>query len=128
MGRCGDFDVAFGGGMAEDCIFCRIASGEIPSDILYRDDRAFVIRDINPRAPVHLLVMPVEHFTHLTNMSEETSALVGHLFFVAQRMARREGVDESGYRLAVNQRDDAGQDIDHLHVHLLGGRRLGPVG
>ena len=114
--------------MAEDCIFCRIAGGEIPSEILYRDDRAFVIRDINPRAPVHLLVMPVEHFTHLTNMSEETSALAGHLLFVAQQMARREGVDETGYRLAVNQREDAGQDIDHLHVHLLGGTRLGPVG
>ena len=114
--------------MAQDCIFCRIASGEIPSDILYRDDRAFVIRDINPRAPVHLLVMPVEHFTWLTTMSEESEALVGHLVYVAQQMARREGVDASGYRLAVNQRDDAGQVIDHLHVHLLGGKRLGPVG
>ena len=114
--------------MVGDCIFCRIAGGEISSEILYRDERAFVIRDINPVAPVHLLVMPVEHFTYLTNMSEETSALVGHLLFVAQQMAVREGVDASGYRLAINQRDDAGQDIDHLHVHLLGGTRLGPVG
>ena len=114
--------------MDPNCIFCRIAAGEIPSDILYRDDRCFVIRDINPAAPVHLLVMPVEHFTYLTNMTEETSALIGHLYFVAQQMARREGVDESGYRLSINQHDDAGQDIDHLHVHLLGGARLGPVG
>ena len=114
--------------MAGDCIFCRIVRGEIPSEILYRDARCFVIRDINPAAPVHLLVMPVEHFTYLTNMSEETSALVGHLLFVAQQMAVREGVDASGYRLSINQRDDAGQDIDHLHVHLLGGTRLGPVG
>ena len=114
--------------MADDCIFCRILRGEIPSEILYRDERAFVIRDINPAAPVHLLVMPVEHFTWLTTMSEESSGLVGHLVYVAQQMARREGVDESGYRLSVNQRDDAGQVIDHLHVHLLGGTRLGPVG
>ena len=114
--------------MVGDCIFCRIAGGEISSEILYRDDRAFVIRDINPRAPVHLLVMPVEHFTWLTNMSEETRVLAGHLLYVAQQMARREGVDEAGYRLAVNQREDAGQEVDHLHVHLLGGTRLGPVG
>ena len=114
--------------MAQDCLFCRIASGEIQSDILYRDDKAFVIRDINPRAPVHLLIMPVEHFTHLTTMTEETAPLVGHLFFVAQQMARREGVDATGYRLAVNQRDDAGQTFDHLHVHLLGGKLLGPEG
>ena len=72
--------------------------------------------------------MPVEHFTHLTTMTEETSPLAGHLFFVAQQMARREGVDATGYRLAVNQRDDAGQTVDHLHVHLLGGKRLGPEG
>lgn len=114
--------------MDPNCIFCRIAAGEIPSEILYRDERVFVIRDINPVAPVHLLVMPVEHFTHLTTMSEETEAMVGHLLFVAQQMAVREGVDGSGYRLSVNQRDDAGQDIDHLHVHVLGGARLGPVG
>ena len=114
--------------MVADCIFCRIVRGEIPSEVLYRDDRAMVIRDISPRAPVHLLVIPVEHFTWLTNMSEESEALIGHLFFVAQQMARREGVDESGYRLAINQRDDAGQEIDHLHIHLLGGKRLKPVG
>ena len=114
--------------MDPDCIFCRIASGEIPSEILYRDDRVFVIRDINPAAPVHLLIMPVEHFTYLTNMSEETEALMGCLLFVAQQMARREGVDESGYRLSVNQREDSGQEVAHLHMHLLGGRRLGPVG
>ena len=114
--------------MAEGCIFCRIVRGEIPSEILYRDERAFVVRDINPRAPVHLLVMPVEHFTYLTNMSEKTSSLVGHLVYVAQQMARREGIDESGYRLSVNQRDDAGQEVDHLHVHVLGGQRLGPIG
>lgn len=114
--------------MVEDCIFCRIVRGEIPSEMLYRDERVFVVRDISPRAPVHLLVMPVEHFTWLTNMSAESEALIGHLFFVAQQMAVREGVDESGYRLSVNQRDDAGQDIDHLHVHVLGGARLGPIG
>ena len=114
--------------MPSDCIFCRILQGEIPGEVLYRDDRCFVIRDINPRAPVHLLVVPTEHFVFADDHSEAAEPMIGRLFTVAQQMARTEGIFEPGYRLAVNQGDEGGQTIDHLHLHVLGGRRLGPEG
>ena len=114
--------------MPEDCLFCQIAKGEAPSDILYRDDTSFVIRDINPRAPTHLLVMPLQHFTYLRNVTADTEPLVGHLFSVADEMARREGIADGGYRVAINQGDNAGQTFPHLHLHVLGGKTLGPEG
>ena len=114
--------------MAEECIFCKIAGGEIAADILYRDDNCFVIRDIHPSAPVHLLIIPNRHFTYLIGLTPNARSMVGGLFAVVQEMATREGVDSTGYRLVINQRSDAGQDIAHLHLHLLGGRRLGRMG
>ena len=111
--------------MSEECIFCRIAGGEIPSEILYRDDLAFVIRDIRPRAPVHLLVMPIEHVTYLASFTQEREALVGHLLMVARDMAAQEDLTERGYRLVVNQGPDSGQEVPHLHMHVLGGSRMG---
>ena len=114
--------------MAQDCLFCRMAGGEIPVDTLYRDDRCFVLRDIHPRAPVHLLIIPLQHFEYPKDMTEASEALVGHLFTVAREMAQREGVATEGYRLATNQGDNAGQTIPHLHLHLVGGRKLGPEG
>ena len=113
--------------MSEDCIFCKIGAGEIESEILYRDDICFVIRDIAPKAPVHLLVIPNRHFTLLEGLTSADYAMVGGMFAAAGELAGSEGVDSSGYRLIVNQGADAGQAVDHLHLHVLGGRRLGPM-
>lgn len=114
--------------MAKDCIFCRIASGEVKSDILHRDDHCFVVRDIAPKAPVHLLIIPRQHFTYLAGMSAEHYTMIGAMFDAAWLMAEREGVLDGGYRLVVNQGDNAGQQVPHLHLHLLAGRRLGAMG
>jgi len=113
--------------MADDCIFCKIRTGEIKSEILYHDDTCFVVRDIMPRAPTHLLVIPNQHFTHLSNLMSSYSVMVGSMVEVAEEMARREGIVESGYRLVVNQGNDSGQQVPHLHLHLLGGGRLGEM-
>ena len=114
--------------MAADCIFCNIGSGEVKSDILYRNDGCFVIRDIAPKAPVHLLVVPERHFTYLTGLTVEDSEMLGGMFAAASEMARREGVEDSGYRVVINQGHDAGQQVPHLHLHLLAGRPLGAMG
>ena len=114
--------------MAEECIFCSIGRGELPSDLLYRDEQAFVIRDINPKAPTHLLVLPFEHVTYLASFTQDREALLGHLMLVAWEMAQREGLTESGYRLVINQGSDSGQEVPHLHLHVLGGSRLGAMG
>ena len=107
-----------------DCIFCKIPRGEIESQILYRDDRVYVIRDVNPRAPVHLLIIPIEHQASLAYVGPGQVPAMGQIFVVAEEMARREEVTLSGYRLVLNQGPDADQHIAHTHVHLLGGKRL----
>ena len=114
--------------MADDCIFCRIIRGEIPSDTLRRDDTVIAIRDINPRAPTHALVIPLEHLPYLDTISEEREALLGHILLVGRDVARTEGLMESGYRLSINQGPDSGQLVPHLHLHVLGGRQLGAEG
>ena len=114
--------------MAQDCIFCRIGWGTVESDILYRDDNCFIIRDIAPKARVHLLVIPNEHFTYLTGLDPQHFPMIGGMFKAAEEMARREGLGGSGYRLVINQGEDAGQMVDHLHLHLLGGNRMGAMG
>lgn len=114
--------------MSEDCIFCKIRDGEIPSDMLYRDDDCFVIRDINPAAPTHLLIIPTRHFTYLSGLTAEFLPVIGRMFDVAKQMAECEGIAESGYRLIINQGNDSGQEVPHLHLHLIGGRRLGAMG
>jgi histidine triad (HIT) family protein len=111
-----------------DCIFCKIESGEIPGDFLHRDEVCFVIRDIAPTASTHLLVIPNEHFTHLDGLDPKRADMVGHMVMVARQMAQAEGIADSGYRLVINQKDDAGQLIDHLHLHVLGGEKLGRMG
>ena len=112
----------------EDCIFCKIHRGVIDNEILYQDDNCFVIRDISPRAPVHLLVIPLSHITRSTDLEINDSAIVGGMFKVAADMAIREGISETGYRLIVNQGDNAGQVVPHLHLHVLGGKSLGGMG
>ena len=114
--------------MPEDCIFCKIGGGEVQSDILHHNDSCFVIRDIDPKATVHLLIIPHQHFTYLTGLTQEFYPVLGGMFAAAQEMAQREGVGDTGYRLIVNQGDHAGQQVTHLHLHLLAGKPLGGMG
>jgi len=107
-----------------DCIFCKIVTGEIPSDTLYQDEEAIAFRDINPQAPVHVLIIPREHVASLADLTESRSTLMGHMVDVANQLAKKEGVSESGYRLAINCGEQGGQLVPHLHLHLLGGRQL----
>ncbi len=107
-----------------DCIFCQIIAGEVPSEIIYQDEEAIAFRDINPQAPVHLLIIPRKHIPSLAHLSEAESPLIGHMANIANQLAKREGIAESGYRLAINCGEQGGQLVPHLHMHLLGGRRL----
>jgi histidine triad (HIT) family protein len=107
-----------------DCIFCQIASGKIPSDIVYQDEELIAFRDIKPQAPVHLIIIPRKHIPSLAQLSEADSSLVGHMIAIANQLAKDEGVAEKGYRLAINCGEEGGQLVPHLHLHLLGGRRL----
>ena len=114
--------------MSSDCIFCKIRDGEIPSEKLYSDADCFVIRDINPVAPTHLLVIPTQHFSELSDLDSEPNPAFASMFSAARSLAESEGVSESGYRLIINQGRDGGQEVMHLHMHLLGGKRLGGLG
>ncbi len=114
--------------MATDCLFCRMASGEQAVEKLHEDELCFAIRDINPRAPVHLMVVPQEHIPSVREVGEEHGALLARMVSVANSLADAEGIGERGYRLAFNCGDDGGQTIYHLHLHVLGGRRLGAEG
>jgi histidine triad (HIT) family protein len=111
--------------MSSDTIFSKIIRKEIPADIVYQDDQATAFRDINPQAPTHILIVPNKVIPTVNDVTPEDEATVGHLFVVAAQVAKAEGIDESGYRLIVNCNDDGGQEVFHLHLHLLGGRRLG---
>ena len=111
--------------MEQDCLFCRIVAGEIPSDLIYKDERAIAFRDINPQAPVHVLVIPRDHTESLDEASQKDEAMLGHLLRVAARVANEQGLSESGYRTVINTGAGAGQSVFHLHVHVLGGRALG---
>ena len=107
-----------------DCIFCQIASGKIPSDIVYQDKEIVAFRDINPKAPVHILIIPKKHIASLNQLSQSDTALMGRMVAVASRLAKDEGVAEKGYRLTINCGKEGGQLVPHLHMHLLGGRQL----
>jgi histidine triad (HIT) family protein len=110
--------------MSADCLFCRIAAGEIPATRVHDDDLVFAIRDINPQAPTHVLVIPRDHVVSAADLTEASGPLLGRLFAVAAEIAAREGLD-GGWRLVSNVGPDAGQSVAHLHVHLLGGRAMG---
>lgn len=107
-----------------DCIFCRIIAGEVPGEIIYQDEQVIVFPDINPKAPTHLLIVPKKHIPSLAHLSEADSSLTGHMVNIANRMAKEKGVSETGYRLVMNCGEEGGQAVPHLHMHLLGGRRL----
>ncbi len=107
-----------------DCIFCKIAAGEVPADILHTDEEVIAFRDINPQAPVHVLIIPGEHIATLADLPEERSVLVGYMVDVANKLAISEGISESGYRLVINCGQQGGQLVQYLHMHLIGGRQL----
>ena len=110
--------------MKDDCIFCKIIAGELPSDIVYRDEEIIGFRDINPIAPVHLLIIPRKHIPSIRDLTEDELPLLGHMTVVANKLADNEGVAERGYRLIINCEPEALQTVHHIHMHLLGGRVL----
>ncbi len=107
-----------------DCLFCKIISGDIPSAKVYEDELVYAFKDINPMAPVHVLIVPKQHLSSMNDITEENSALIAHIFVVASKLAKELGIDESGYRVVSNCGADAGQTVFHLHFHLLGGHKL----
>jgi len=113
--------------MERECVFCNIVAGKVPASILYQDDQVIAFRDINPQAPTHLVVIPKEHIPSLVELGAGQREIITHLIYVANELAKREGVEERGYRLVVNCRREGGQEVPHLHLHLLGGRQLSGV-
>ena len=105
------------------CLFCKIVEGQIPSTAVYQDEMAYAFADINPKAPVHVLIVPREHIGSLDEAGQDKRALLGHLLWTAAEIAREKGLAK-GYRVVVNNGDDGGQTVDHLHLHLLGGRPM----
>lgn len=108
-----------------DCIFCRIATGEIPATTLYDDGEVLAFRDINPEAPVHILLIPRRHIATLNDLAAADAELIGRLYLAGKQVAAELGVAESGYRTVINCNRDAGQIVFHIHMHLLAGRELG---
>lgn len=109
----------------EECLFCGIVKKEIESKIVYEDSDLLAFRDINPQAPVHLLIIPKKHISGINKLGEEDKKLVGKIYLVAKQMAQQQSVYQCGFRIVVNSGPDAGQAVPHLHFHLLGGRKLG---
>src|SRR5688572_30254683 len=108
-------------------IFSKIIAKEIPATIVYEDDSVLAFKDIAPQAPTHILIIPKKEIPTLNDVTVEDEAMLGHLFTVAAKIAKEQGIDESGYRVMVNVNKDGGQEVFHLHMHLLGGRPLGPM-
>ena len=107
-----------------DCIFCKIAAGEIPADKVHEDDQLLAFKDIDPQAPTHILIIPKRHIPTLNDLTEADAPLVGQLYLAATQLARDLGIADSGYRTLINCNKEGGQDVFHIHLHLLGGRRM----
>jgi histidine triad (HIT) family protein len=108
-------------------IFAKIIRGELPAEMVYQDDLVSAFRDINPAAPTHILIVPNEVIPTIDDLSEEDELLAGRMILLAKKLARQEGISEDGYRIIINCRENGGQEIYHLHLHLIGGRPLGPM-
>lgn len=110
-----------------DCIFCKIAAGEFGTEFIIETDDVVAFNDISPQAPTHVQVIPKRHIASIADLTREDDALLGDLMAVANEVAERSGIDESGFRLVTNAGKDSGQEVFHLHIHVLGGRKLGPI-
>ena len=110
----------------EDCVFCKIIKGEIPSEKVYEDEEILAFKDINPTAPIHILIIPKKHIENLMEFKPEDYNLMGKILQVIQKVAKELGVDEKGFRLIANCGPDSGQEVMHTHFHLLAGRKMGP--
>lgn len=108
-----------------DCIFCKIINKEIPANIAFEDDEIIAFKDIEPVAPVHILVIPKKHISSLTELTKEDEALIGKIYSVINKVAKEQGIFEKGYRVIINCGKDGGQVVKHIHFHLLGGKKLG---
>lgn len=108
-----------------DCIFCKIANKEINSDFVYEDDEIIAFKDINPQAPIHILVIPKKHIESIIDLTDEDEMLVGKMYTAIRKIAKKLNIEESGFRLIVNCGKDAGQEVPHLHFHILAGKKLG---
>ena len=107
----------------DDCLFCKIINGEIPSDFVYEDDKVVAFKDLNPQAPVHLLLIPKEHIQSADDINQSNSYLIGHIFEVAKELAMDNDL-ELGYRIVNNCKEEGGQSVNHIHFHLIGGRQM----
>jgi histidine triad (HIT) family protein len=110
--------------MMADCLFCKMVSGEIKPDIVFENDEVLAFRDVNPQAPMHVLVIPKTHISTVNDLTPEHTGLVGRMYLAAQKIAADEGVAEPGYRLVMNCNSEAGQSVYHIHLHVLGGRPM----
>ena len=108
----------------ENCIFCKIIQREIPTSFIYEDDRMVAFKDINPQAPIHILLIPKEHYASLNDVPEDKKDILSHLLLKARQIALEQGISERGYRIVLNTARDSGQEVLHIHFHLLGGRRM----
>jgi len=107
-----------------DCLFCKIISNEIPSDCVFENENMYAFRDINPQAPVHILIIPKTHISTLNDVGDNHKLLVGEIFLTSTMLAEKEGISDSGYRTVFNCNKNGGQEVYHIHLHLLGGRRM----
>lgn len=112
------------GEMMTDCLFCKIIRKEIAANIIYEDEKVLAFDDINPQAPSHILIIPKEHIPTINDLTEDQNELIGYLVLTAKKIAKKLGVDETGYRLVLNCNPDSGQMVYHIHLHLLGGRQM----
>jgi len=108
----------------ENCLFCKIIHGEIPANKVFEDEKIIALDDINPQAPIHILIIPKEHFASLNEIPEEKKDVLSHILLKARQIAREKGVAKSGYRIVLNTARDSGQEVFHIHFHLLGGRKM----
>jgi len=107
-----------------DCLFCKIVEGEIPCDKIFENDQVIAFRDLNPQAPTHILVIPRKHISTVNELTADDKNIVGEMVLAAQAVAKQEGIEESGYRLVMNCNEGAGQTVFHIHLHIMGGRRM----
>jgi histidine triad (HIT) family protein len=108
----------------DNCLFCKIAKKGIPAKVVYEDETILAFEDIHPKAPTHILIIPKDHFASLNDVPEDKGDLLGHILIKARQIARDKGIAESGYRIVLNTARDSGQDVFHIHFHLLGGRKM----